>query len=149
MNKLNDKQEKDRILFFVQYWNQTVLHTKDNPIPIRVSSFYNLNHEDMYLELTSLSDITDEHAIEVANKCLGLLSGHSYIKHKAFKNNILRIIITNPSYQPEEKEVCVEIRYLRLELTDYLRSQGYLLPFRGYTTQQLIDLGWVKLRTNN
>lgn len=150
MEKLNDKQElEERTVFYYLYYGQDVATFGNNQTFKVGHGGWNLRNSNCHLLLTDLKDITDDHAIEVANKCLGLLSGHSYIKHKAFKNNILRIRITNPSYQPEEKEVCVEIRYLRLELTDYLRRNGYLLPYAGYSTQQLIDMGWVTLRTNN
>lgn len=29
---------------------------------------------------------------------------------------------------------------------DFLRSKGYLIPFRNYSTDQILEIGWAKLR---
>lgn len=31
---------------------------------------------------------------------------------------------------------------------DYLRSRGYLLPYMGLTTDEIINAGWAKIKTN-
>ena len=34
----------------------------------------------------------------------------------------------------------------RIEDIDYLRSRGYALPWMNYSVEQLIELGWIKIR---
>jgi hypothetical protein len=36
---------------------------------------------------------------------------------------------------------------LRLEASDYLRSKGYALPWRNYSVDDLVQLGWITLKT--
>lgn len=35
-----------------------------------------------------------------------------------------------------------------VEIIDFLRSKGYALPFMQYSVEQLIEMGWVKLKTD-
>lgn len=41
------------------------------------------------------------------------------------------------SYEPHSYQV--------LEAYQYLQSKGYALPFMGYTVEELIEAGWIKL----
>lgn len=93
-----------------------------------------------YLELTSLSQITDEDVIEVC-KCMKWnrvlppnIEGHpldfsvsisdfNWVKNKSF-----------------------DWTKINLHTADYLRSKGYALPWMGLSVEQLIEYGWIKLK---
>lgn len=142
MNKLNDKQEiEERTAFFYQYYGQNVMYVGGKRLAKLGFGGWNVRHPDFFIELTSLSDITDEHAIEVAKL---IFSNPAFHTSEHGKRYIRQMITSELEYHGQYWSFSKVTSIL-----DYLRSQGYLLPFRGYTTQQLIDLGWVKLRTNN
>lgn len=138
MNKLNDKQA-----FFALYIDQQVYRNDVDKTGYVLDHWclYSTPLENGYLELTSLSDITDEHAIEVAKL---IFSNTAFHTSEHGKRYIRQMITSELEYHGQYWSFSKVASTL-----DYLRSQGYLLPFRGYTTDQLIDMGWVKLRTNN
>lgn len=85
--------------------------------------------DSAYLGLRSVSNITDEEAIEIAKI---VRPKHQYLHTpEEGKWYILRERTTSP------KEY--------LQLTDYLRSIGVALPFMGYSVEELVEAGWVKM----
>lgn len=154
MNTQNDKQEnqskdlKQKRAFQVLYFGQKVLRWDDSPERnnhiIGVGSLSDLWVWGTYLELIPLSEISDEHAIEVANIMdvdPNLLTRDEF--HIRFGKDGDSIGIWFDGEILVDGEQCP--LYI-LQVYDYLRSQSYLLPFRSYSTQQLIDMGWVKLK---
>ena len=83
------------------------------------------------LELTSLADITDEHAEE----CIG---------------KILCAVKISERFGDSPKEVFLHGGggdYLNISSIDYLRSKGYALPFDGSSIRELKEYGWLKIKT--
>jgi hypothetical protein len=82
--------------------------------------------------LKSLADISDEDAIEVANRNWG----GDYVKYH------------NPTDEEKIQHVkrTIGIIVEKYYIADYLRSRGYIVGFREYTTDQLIEMGWARLR---
>lgn len=81
------------------------------------------------LILTSVSDITDERAIEVA-KILSVSYSNSPVSNAHFD-------ITGLSYYLKElfergSDITERSGFQILQLVDYLRSKGYMLPAFGY-----------------
>lgn len=119
-------------------------------------AYKNIISVNDYLELTPLSSITDKDAIEVAKivtQCDDMA---------VFTRDAERMIVedTKPSgiqvwiwfdgdifVEISFKEETLAIGSVILQAYDHLRSRGYFLPFRQYTTQQLLDMGWAKLKT--
>lgn len=116
----------EKAQYFAQYYGQKVYMQIDQTQlqPIEVNSF-TLMELNNYLILTPLLAITDEDAIEVE-----------------------RILQGNPDY---DKAIYNIKRYPHIyaitsaEITDFLRSKGYALPWRDKSVEQLIELGWLKL----
>lgn len=149
-----DKQAEDREAFYMQYFGQFVLTAIDrdiNKIGCGVS-IYNMSllldgtFSDHYLELKSLSAITDEDAIEVAK----IVSGNElekFILKDEFRvlvscgNDDIGIWFDGEILMSDNEQYPL----LVLGCYDYLRSRGYLLPFRQYSKQQLLDMGWAKI----
>jgi hypothetical protein len=110
-----------------------------------------LIHNNDFLSLKSLSSITDEDAIEVA-KLMGLSEGDFEVSHRSTDIHI-------ESYSQEFTlffEDCsiyfndfdtdsanTGIDYL--SAYDFLRSKGYALPFMGWSVEQMIEAGWIKI----
>jgi len=87
--------------------------------------------DEYYLELTPLSAITDEDAIEVAklNPWADYRDGmdkEPYIEH-------VKGFIFNDNH-------------LLSSYADYLRSRGYALPYLDASVEDLVKMGWVKLK---
>lgn len=130
--------------FFAQYWGQQVMSwsgdTSSHMFNIIGKSNFPIRKGD-YLELTQLSQITDEdafvlgrHQVENSQK---YISG--YVKEKD-NFGIWVLLLT--------KEGGTEF-YLDTKTpfsVDYLRSKGYALPFMGLSVEQLIEYGWVKIK---
>lgn len=129
----NNLENKSR--FFAQYWGQKVLGNSN-------TGWKNWNIHDVslrsvvlaksdFLELTPLSDITDEDAIEVA-------------RHLArYKSDIVN------SVKEHLKENHPYGDYLEQPELDYLRSKGYALPWMGLSVEKIIEFGWMKLNPSN
>lgn len=141
------RENKQR--FFAQHWGQAVLCsdrygrelviTYFNPSQVLVDGMSGLNY---HLELTSLADISDEDAIEVWD----LLHPDGGNKHKLTREEVIR----------QGKDIAESIQYSRsgwmvglrsvLDIVDFLRSRGYLLPWMGLSCEELIEAGWVKYK---
>lgn len=138
MSKLNDKQEKDRLAFYALYYGQKVAVIPSYPEGDTeiLSTVSNIN-EIIRIELRYISHISPTEVGDIFS-----FDGYNFIdRYELIKNGIVGWLVDN--------KVVLEWDHLNQKQSDYLRRNGYLLPYAGYTTQQLIDLGWVKLRTNN
>lgn len=137
--------------FFALYYGQEVLTRDDgfrkfwmlgSEVSIESSlSKYGYDY-GYYLELTPLSQITDEDAIEVC-KCM----------------NWDRVLPPNIEGHPLDFSVSIfdfnwvknksfEWSKINLHTAGYLRSKGYALPWMGLSVEQLIEFGWIKLKEN-
>lgn len=74
--------------------------------------------------LTPLSAITDKDAIEVAKIYWGKTDFTSIDHTKRVLDSLIQ----------------------KTDVVDYLRSKGYALPWKKYSVEQLIEMGWLKLK---
>jgi hypothetical protein len=130
--------------FFALYYNQFVMKIPNNDDKLRVFDEWILKvvKNDSYLELTPLSQISDEDAIEVAKILFGDDISESELKvwlpkisanlRNQFGSNIF------PIMQPYFS--------ISWQVADYLRSKGYALPFLNISVNKQIELGWIKLK---
>lgn len=120
---------ENKAKFFAQYWGQYVMrdYTTTRIFPVDESNI-KFEIEDAWLELKSLSDISDEDAIEVA-KMLGCNDGNS----KGF------MIGYGRDYVKRE-------RNMKSNIVDFLRSRDYLVPWMGLSCEELIETSWAKLK---
>jgi len=127
----NTLENKARL--FAQYFNQEVRVWKEKPDLLCNVGYAALQKEALpysHIELTPLSQITDDDAIEVA-------------KYMGWE-------------QPKEREDFREIRdqlivkirhnWVTWVCVDYLRSKGYALPYQDAPVEQQIAYGWIKLK---
>ena len=104
---------------FVADWNESTL-----------ISFLEAKQEQAFLYLRPLSSITYEEAIEVAD-IVGLL-----IATKDKRKTLVDYL---------NNEMSREFESLGSHAVDYLRSKGFALPFMGYSVEELISAGFIKL----
>lgn len=144
MTDQTQEQQKDKRAFFAQYWGQDVLIEPDFipfdeiiPIILMGVDLDTLSDCD-FLILRSISQITDEEAIDI--------------------QKILRLEDTQAGFETDKEQIknhlkngiegifLIDFYGYSFEVIDYLRSIGILIPFRGYSVEQIIEMGWAKVR---
>lgn len=107
------------------YWN-------GSKFDVDISKYHSV------LLLTPLSDITDEdyHELQIIEDVFEPSEDSSLHMDNDFGS----------CYFQNQWEGGDFRRPLLLRSYQYLQSKGYALPWRGYTVEQLISFGWLKLR---
>jgi hypothetical protein len=135
---------ENKAKFFALYWgqeimkefkedlNETVYMSNPHANQSKISSYY--------LELTPLSQISDEDAKNFL-EIIGL-------KYKIEEDDFYKMLLKeNKLY-----EYFASVRPIVLEewnyLVDFLRSKGYALPFMGISVETLVEWGWIKLKNS-
>lgn len=118
--------------FFALYWGQNVAVWRGH-------LFNNVDPSDMeygeWLQLTPLSKITDEDAIEVAN-----ILRWSYLSDEAKIAQVRQLIDKHLNTQ-------TNITFIEwIEVAGYLRSRGYLVPWMGLTPDEIVSYGWAQYK---
>lgn len=131
----NTKENKEK--YFAQYWGQEVAVQGEGggsgfKYQINEATITDIRND--YLQLTPLSQITDEDAIEVAKIC----DFHSCTIQNG--RSVVGCILDK-----ESQFISHNVYHLDfVNAIDFLRSRGYLLPFCGLSTDTLKSYGWVK-----
>lgn len=132
------KEEKEQ--YFACHYGQKVMMGNNAGSAVKVDRTWNWEHISFYLELAPLSSITDEDAVEVARVV------HQADHFKTIKQGrryVESVILSIKQYHEG-----YYYPYMKcISVIDYLRSKGYALPWRGYSVDQLIEQGWLKLKT--
>lgn len=157
MNKNTIKPEmtaEAKARFFALYWGEVVIQDVDNAVvvqlyPVHPSNMYRF--EESNLLLKPLSSITDEDAIEV-----GILTGcwsrkeaiecGDEIKEQliGFGKNFCKSIGKDygiglgAPFASGIQDIS--------DAFDFLRSKSYALPFMGWSVEQMVEAGWIKLK---
>lgn len=135
MNKLENTLE-NKARFFALYWGQQVLKTDySNRIyktgtELSVSYITIYEHRSYYLELTPLSQISDEDVKGLTN---------SFMRTK-------KELLDYYCSESHGQALKMLFKDLKPEDYDYLRSKGYALPWMGLSVDDLVNYGWVKLK---
>ena len=140
--------------FFAQYFHQEVWRFKDSEEDVllligRNNLYDRIITDNDYLELKPLSNYTDEDAIsveEIWRKSDCRIEKY-YKNVEKYKDEIIvgRNLI---KYWLEECKLNFENRIdprTIQNITDYLRSKGYAVPFMEYSVEDLVKMGWVRL----
>lgn len=120
---------ENKAKFVAQYWGQPIYYVNnlDRVVESNIGGWIQQNGLNFcYLELKSLSTITDEDAIDLG-KIIGYLNSPFQVR-KHLKENYP---FGDSLEQPE---------------LDYLRSKGYALPYMGLSVKKLIEYKWIKLK---
>lgn len=133
---------ENKAKFFAQYWGQNILRYHNAGVHTIVDENVlnpkknNIKHS--WLELTPLSAISDEDAIEVALLCGGAnsVSHGKEILKAVFGNHFNNRYSSNPPAG------------YYTDIIDFVRSKGYAVPYLNLTVNQMIEYGWVKLKNS-
>lgn len=122
-------------LFFANYINQNVLC--DGKVSnITLTKGWNWKHDDFWLELKSVSNVSDDDALAI-------------MKHyEETANNITsdgKIISGDFMYGDTRDMFQINIENDRFA-SDYLRSKGYAVAYLDVDVETQIKFGWVKLK---
>lgn len=160
---------ENKAKFFAQYYGQEIMRweqwydTAENSrvgfAPMQSKTGVD---KGWYLELTSLSDITDEDAMDLIkiygtegdkgynlkiNRQKGLGVGFCFNRYGYLMSFMLLDNggCINNYYEryPEHQHFSV----LEVEGIDLLRSCGYALPWMGVSVEEQIKRGWIRLKT--
>lgn len=137
----NTRQNKE--YFFANYYGQKVLKVSEDAIVTQKADACFLNRLEVYqtchLELMPLSTISDEDAIEVAR----IVYRNPDIHKVEMGKNFIDTMNGGEAYHSGYFK-----HYTVLSVSDFLRSKSYALPFHDLSIEDLVNFGWVKLKTN-
>jgi hypothetical protein len=172
----NTPQNQSR--FFAQYWGVKCLYVGGRGLFEVGNGGWNLRHPDFFLQLTPLSYITDEDAIDVARIVYERPSvkfeidrkedimhltytDNVQIKHHVcinFKYATLNCNVTIPDVKTDKPkmfkhnigEIGLSAKNViaYIQVIDFLREKGYAVPFSNLSVQKLQEYGWIKLKSN-
>jgi hypothetical protein len=144
---------KHKAAFFALYYGQEVLRWNQwhDHVPNGIVSMMTpmskpgIVDEGWFLELRDLRHITDEEVLEIAK----MVSGNE--SEKIISRDEHRVLATcgkdeigvwfDGEILLSENE---QYPLLVLQVYDYLRSLGFLIPFLNYTTDQIIEMKWAE-----
>lgn len=126
----------DRKRFFAQYWGTKTLYIGGVGLVEVGTGGWNLGHPDFFLQLKSLSKITDEDAL----KAVELLGSASHLSEES-RISQFKKLFEIPDFFVKQTNIPLE---KMLKTFDFLRLKAYLLPYMEYSIDDLINLGWVK-----
>ena len=130
MKTQNTLENKRKFLVHSYVENRNLVKCKDGEgITFGILNIFN-NPEDFYAELKSLSSITDEEALYLAEL------QYSLGEYITIVNGRCMVSCYANQCDLNQKQV------------DYLRGNGYALPWNDLKIEDLIEYGWVKLKEN-
>lgn len=126
---------ENKAKFFAQYWGvEVVNYGKGTKLTsVDFVDFIDLKNE-LFLQLTPLSQITDEDAIA----CAKLIYGDYHIEQ------MFNVLSKEKALFEIHKSINDTTHFMR---NDFLRSKGYALPYMDLSVKDLISYGWVKLKS--
>ena len=121
MENQKDKEafNKDRGAFIALYWGQEVLINSSTGEILHVDQSKVLEHKSWSLLLKSLENISDEDLVYFGYDPLQEQEKYNFIKANK--------------------------RGFSQQDADYLRSKSYLIGFREYSIEQILDMKWAEI----
>jgi len=125
---------ENKAKFFAAYWGQLVLMQKDGlGVKKCIQAYWEKTLGSRFLELKSLSDISDEDARQLSSRIGRVVSLDRIIQESCI--DLVKEVVSNYSK--------VNMLWsLPAQFTDKARELGYLIDFNGLSTEELINRGW-------
>ncbi|AZA82186.1 hypothetical protein C1637_09850 [Chryseobacterium lactis] len=128
---------ENKSLFFALHWGQKIMAVtvNENDVRQKVGGTYmdKYHIKSCHLELNSCLKISDEQALEVAKRC--------YQSEKYLKVEYGKIIASNLHYAKDN-----DTMGYNAAVNEYLRAEGFAVPYDGKSVLTLINYGWIKLK---
>ena len=124
--------------FFAHYYNQSIVTDGSQRFGYSVSDFFEgiFDESKAYLELTSLSQISEEDMISIG---FDIQAPFEDVNIKFYFERF------DTHWHLYYNGISAD-GYLLLEDYDFLRSKGYALPYMGITIEEMVDAKWIKLK---
>lgn len=143
----------EKAKFFAQYYGTKTLYVGGVGLVEVGVGGWNLKHPDFFLELRPLSKITNRHAIEIT-KIIDSQSNNFITVNYSFAEKkeppYIKSVISDRGRFDINDNFCFiideQVINFPINVFDYLRSKGYALPYLNHSVEDLISLGWVKLK---
>lgn len=131
--KMNDFEKAQ---YFAQYWGVNCICNdefiwRSNETFDTVLSIYNGDLSEWYAQLHPLSSISDQDALELGK--IGLESDYDKT-------------VTDEECINYCKKDLLNTTNLFSNIAEILRSKGYAIPFKQYSVEKLIEMGWLRLK---
>jgi len=123
--------------FFAQYWGQKALIFPDNEPyfvqKVGVSYMNGFGVDNRCLYLKSLESVSAEDAIDI-------VSLHGAVRSESYG------YITAHSKALKVIKFVSELKLVRHDAADLIRSKGYALRWMDLSVEQMVDYGWIILQ---
>ncbi len=142
----NENKQK----FFALYWGQKVIDFGVDKLEVDGKLFRVYELDDCVAELTPLSMISDEDAIEVAKIMHGQEGDFEIVFNAAGVTSVSAY--GRPNYAPTIEigwngnvsyEMASEVKIAHA--IDFLRSRGHAVDWMGVKVEEMVEAGWIKL----
>lgn len=146
---MKETKQKDKEKFFAQYWWQGVAYYSENGHSNNVGDI--LEVKDIHhLLLTKISDIATSDAVEVAkilDAWVDFRDNEEIEKQYAGGKDAPMDKATFVSYLPEMLFEDTHVYGMKIIMAyQYLQSRGYALSWMEWSVEELIEIGWLKLK---
>ncbi len=143
-NTLENKEK-----FMTQYGGQNVLN--NNGKLFEIPSAHNLKHESFQLVLRPLESITlEEIQLHFNEDAFKIIDPFIYNHKGPFSSIHYRIKWSYTDWRTDKKKTKYDDRWVcsnDLETNFKLKELGFLVPYGDLSPKQLVEYGWVKLKT--
>ena len=130
-----ENNNENKAKFNAQYWGQRIgsiyLSENDQKHDLEIGHVHGVNFH--WINVIHLSQITDEHAIEVAK--IEYSFDETWSQEKLIYHGRAFVLTFST----------IESRF-PVEVADFLRSNSYALPWNGLLVEELQKRVWIKLR---
>ena len=127
--------------FFATYWGQLYEFNSKTKFRVDDGAFPLEKKGREKLILTDLKNITEEDLLFICRTKKGKIEK---VELLGIEENKREKYLNIKIYFPNGwNEFYTEIN--EIENIDYLRSKGYALPFMGYSVEDLVSFGWVRI----
>lgn len=123
---------ENKARFFAQYWGQIVLSNG-----VEIGGCVGDCEEDLFLFLKPLSSISDEDLLWCYHKHSELIAYDYTMDFKPFLD------MANHWRSNEEDWEKSVTRFS--QVSDYLRSKGYAIPWMGLSVEEMVEAGWIQI----
>lgn len=151
---------ENKAKFFALYWGQLILMQADGlGVKKCIQAYWEKSISSRYLELKPLSSISDEDAEEIARlyyeRCGINFKKSDLIKyeiHTSVRESDLNAVcldfIYNHSWGKEKSTLFLrDTKQTDNRIVDTLRDMGYAFSWSGLSVKDLIEYGWIKLKS--
>ena len=130
---MTENNLENKAKFFALYWGQKILFQKDGlGVKSNIQAYWERTLGSRFIELKPLERISNDDVKEIMKIENFIGDFEEILVDDSFLNLLLAI----------KNGLCN-----RFHIIDYLRSKGYALPWMNLSVDDLVEYGWIKLKS--